>query len=170
MLPKNIYSSNRYVAVTPEMIAKRCALSQWISHTRSCSAILSVSLSRSPFTVSRYSFSFASVNIPMVAIWLSSLTREERERFEALRRKFSEMQVNKVDKSLAVKYHLTVVLGGGSCAVYLGSSMTLLCTALKYSDSPIVEFHLAASSRQSGSTIMGNLGIPRAEAPYIAGE
>lgn len=37
--------------------------------------------------------SFASVNIEMVAVWLSSLTGEERERFQMLRRKFVELQV-----------------------------------------------------------------------------
>ena len=39
--------------------------------------------------------SFASVNIPIVAVWLSGLTGEERERFQMLRRKFSEIQVRK---------------------------------------------------------------------------
>lgn len=39
-------------------------------------------------------FSFASVNIPMMAVWLSGLTGEERERFQMLRRKFSEIQVS----------------------------------------------------------------------------
>ncbi|CAM9221450.1 unnamed protein product, partial [Hapterophycus canaliculatus] len=38
------------------------------------------------------STSFASVNIPMMAVWLSGLTGEERERFQMLRRKFSEVQ------------------------------------------------------------------------------
>ncbi|CAM9680244.1 unnamed protein product [Ectocarpus sp. 13 AM-2016] len=38
------------------------------------------------------SASFASVNIPMMAVWLTGLTGEERERFQALRRKFSEIQ------------------------------------------------------------------------------
>ncbi len=42
--------------------------------------------------------SFASVNIPLVAVWLSGLTGEERERFQMLRRKFAEIQVRKVDE------------------------------------------------------------------------
>ena len=54
-----------------------------------------------------FSVSFASVNISMVAVWLSSLTGEERERFQMLRRKFSEIQVR------AHPYHLVRHHGRG---------------------------------------------------------
>lgn len=35
----------------------------------------------------------------MMAVWLSGLTREERERFQMLRRKFAEIQVRTVNKT-----------------------------------------------------------------------
>lgn len=39
------------------------------------------------------SSSFASINIPLVAVWLSTLTTEERERFHMLKSTFSEEQL-----------------------------------------------------------------------------
>lgn len=50
--------------------------------------------------------SFASVSIPMVAVWLSGLTEEERDRFQLLRQRFSEVQVSpqKIDERRSVPY------------------------------------------------------------------
>jgi hypothetical protein len=48
------------------------------------------------------SASFASINISLVAVWLSTLTPEERERFHLLKSKFSEEQASRdamVDKA-----------------------------------------------------------------------
>jgi hypothetical protein len=39
--------------------------------------------------------SFASIDIGVVAIWISSLTREERQRFQRLRDKYSELQAER---------------------------------------------------------------------------
>jgi len=41
------------------------------------------------------SASFASINIPLVAVWLTTLTPEERERFHLLKSKFSEEQAKR---------------------------------------------------------------------------
>lgn len=53
-----------------------------------------------PVFSSVFNASFASVNIPMMAVWLSGLTGEERERFQMLRRKFSEVQVHHLEPQL----------------------------------------------------------------------
>ena len=65
------------------------------------------------------SASFASINIYLVAVWLSTLTPEERERFHLLKSKFSEEQatrdtmVDRANAEMQVSVASTVVQRAG---------------------------------------------------------
>eukprot|EP01037_Dinobryon_pediforme_P037563 gene37563-45103_t len=48
--------------------------------------------------------SFASINIPLVAVWMSTLTEDEVERFRALKSSFSEEQKAKDEMVDAADY------------------------------------------------------------------
>ena len=50
--------------------------------------------------------SYASTNIPLVAVWLSTLTADERERFHSLKAAYSEEQKIKDEKVDAADYNL----------------------------------------------------------------
>ena len=51
-----------------------------------------------------FSESFASINIPLVAVWMSTLTEDEVERFRALKSSFSEEQKAKDEMVDAADY------------------------------------------------------------------
>ena len=52
--------------------------------------------------------SFASINIPLVAVWLSTLSDDEVERFHTLKRSFSEEQRAKDELVDAADYDLFI--------------------------------------------------------------
>ena len=67
-----------------------------------------ISASNDGFFLSLLSESFASIDIPLVAVWLSTLSDDEVERFHTLKKAFSEEQKAKDELVDAADYDLFV--------------------------------------------------------------